>query len=87
MSAKIVKSQEIVNSSQVKKVALTEEGLVVTFAKGTEYLYKGVTDETYEAMLKAESVGKFLNSNIKGKFDYIQLPVCPIVVLPQGQVK
>lgn len=73
MSVKIVKSQEILNSSQVKKVALAEEGLLVTFTKGTEYLYKGVTEAVYEDMLKAESVGKYLNANIKGKFEYVQL--------------
>lgn len=69
----ILKSQEIVGSSQVKKVALSDLGIVVTFTKGTEYLYKGASEEVYETMLKSESVGKFLNSNIKGKFDFVQL--------------
>lgn len=78
MLGKIVKTQEIANSSQVKNVAITDQNeLVVTFTKGTDYLYKGVTPELFEQMLKSESVGKFLNSNIKGKFEYIQ-------ILPKG---
>lgn len=78
MSVKIVKSQEIMNSSQVKAVAYTADNdVLVTFTRGSEYLYKNVPEELYEEMIKAESVGKFLNANIKGKFEYLPL-------LPEG---
>lgn len=74
MPINLVKSKEIENSSQVKKVGMTDAGdLLVTFTKGTEYIYKAVPDQVYEEMLKAESIGKFLNSNIKGKFEYVQV--------------
>lgn len=70
----ITKSQSIV-SSTVKKIAYTEEGdLVVTFNSGADYLYKAVPEEVYEGMAKSESAGKYLNANIKGKFEYLQLP-------------
>lgn len=75
MSLKLVKSRDIANSSQIKKVGMTESGdLFVTFSKGTEYLYKNVPNEIYEDLVKAESVGKFLNMNVKGKYEYVQLP-------------
>lgn len=78
MSGNIVKSQEIGNSSQIKKLAYTDEGnLIVTFIKGTDYLYKGVPEQIYEDLVKSESVGKMLNSAVKGKFEYVQ-------ILPKG---
>jgi hypothetical protein len=70
----ITKSQSV-TSSTVRKIAYTDEGdLVVTFNTGADYLYKAVPEEVYENMAKSESVGKFLNANIKGKFQYQQLP-------------
>lgn len=36
--------------------------------------YKGVPPEVFEAMKKAESVGRFINLAIKGQFDYEKTP-------------
>lgn len=44
--------------------------LCVKFKGGGEYHYHGVTPADYEALCKAESVGKFLAANVKGRFDY-----------------
>jgi hypothetical protein len=73
MSAKFVREASVI-SSTITKIGHTEGGdLVVSFTNGTDYLYKGVPTEVYDAMEKAESVGKFLNSQIKGKFQFEKL--------------
>jgi len=37
---------------------------------GSTYHYTGVPPEVYEAMKKAESVGKFIGASIKGRYEY-----------------
>lgn len=39
----------------------------VTFKNNNKYVYSGVTNELFEAMKKAPSVGKFFIENIKNK--------------------
>ena len=73
MSYKVVKTKDVV-SSTITKIAHTDAGdLVVSFTNGTDYMYKAVPEDVYEAMEKAESVGKFLNANIKNKFTFEKL--------------
>lgn len=62
-------------SSQVKKASYSKESqvLVVTFNNDKDYQYSDVPEEKWEEMKVAESVGKFLNSQIKGKYPYIPL--------------
>lgn len=43
--------------------------LAVQFKGGRTYHYQGVPQETVAAMNSAESIGKFVNSNITGKFE------------------
>ncbi|MGA0598711.1 KTSC domain-containing protein [Enterovirga sp. CN4-39] len=59
-----------VESSAVKAVDhdARRRELTVTFASGARYAYSGVTEETYEALLRAESVGRFVNLEIKPRF-------------------
>jgi lysyl-tRNA synthetase class 2 len=62
---------KVEKSSTVSSISYTETGdLLVGFLNGTEYIYKEVPKSVFEDMKKSESVGKFLNSNIKGKFTY-----------------
>lgn len=47
--------------------------LHVQFKNGSHYVYAGVPRTTYEKMRSAESVGKFLQEHVKGKFDHRKL--------------
>lgn len=42
--------------------------LIVEFGKGSYYLYQGVSEEVFHRVMTAESVGRFVNSEVKGKF-------------------
>ena len=61
-----------VKSSTVAKVGYNAETseLHVEFSSGAQYRYVAVEKGVYESMLSAESVGKFLNSNIKEKYEF-----------------
>lgn len=59
-------------SSQVKAhghCAATNT-LCVEFKSGGTYHYQNFSAQDYEALRKAESVGKYLQSNVKGKFKF-----------------
>ncbi|MDD2466649.1 MAG: KTSC domain-containing protein [Desulfobulbus sp.] len=44
--------------------------LTVEFNSGTRYDYYDVPNHVYEGMKAAESIGKYLNSEIKGHYRY-----------------
>lgn len=44
--------------------------LTVEFNSGTRYDYYDVPNHIYEGMKTAESIGKYLNSEIKGQYRY-----------------
>lgn len=59
-------------SSQVKAhghCAATNT-LCIEYASGGRYHYEGVTPEQYAELCKAESVGKHLHAQIKGKHKF-----------------
>ena len=47
-----------------------ENVLVVEFHGGATYRYQNVPENVYEGMKEAESIGKFLNSQVKGVYEY-----------------
>ena len=47
--------------------------LVIEFKGGSQYLYKEVPEETFEAMKKAESKGIYFHANIKNKFETVKI--------------
>ena len=53
-----------VNSSNVVAVGYDKQKLYVEYRRGT-YVYKDVPKEKYDALLKAESKGKYVCANIK----------------------
>lgn len=61
-----------VQSSNVLAVGYDDgtHSLVVRFKANTVYVYQDVPVEKFDALLKAESVGKFINSNIKGTYPF-----------------
>ena len=59
-----------VESSNIKAVGYRVETkqLLVQFKADTLYSYDGVEADTFEALLNAESVGKYFNANIKDRY-------------------
>ena len=60
-------------SSSVEAVGYENGMLVVRFKSGEYYIYQGVPESKYEELLKAESVGKFLNESIKPNYTFTHL--------------
>lgn len=59
----------LVESSTIQGFEQKEENLIVEFKNGRKYKYEKVPKELVEAFEKSESKGKFLNQNIKNKFE------------------
>lgn len=59
-------------SSNLEAVGYDEESreLSVRFHGGALYRYQDVPEDVYRGLLEAGSPGRFLNSDIKGKYDY-----------------
>ena len=64
-----------VSSSNVVSVGYDagSSTLEVEFKDGSIYQYHSVPSEHFDAMLSAESVGKYLNANIKHKYRYTKV--------------
>lgn len=61
------------NSSQVEEMDYNEQTnvLLVTYKpKGLQYKYHNIPQDVADGLFAAESVGKYLNQNVKGKFSY-----------------
>jgi hypothetical protein len=58
-------------SSNVYRIGYNEETMqfYVEFLTGKMYVYDNVPKEKWVEALSAPSIGKFLNSDIKGKFE------------------
>lgn len=63
-----------VDSSNVGSVAFDEASntLVVRFNNGAIYSYEDVEMDVYIDLVHAESVGRFLNQMIKGRYAYLK---------------
>jgi len=64
--------KEFTNSSQVKNICYNEstKEMDVLFVAGKKYRYSDVPKYVWESALAAESIGKFINSEIKNKYQY-----------------
>lgn len=71
----MIKSLQVAKSSQVERIGYDAEAcaLYVKFRSGGLYRYEGVDADLADRFLRAESHGKFLNAEIKGRFDYAKL--------------
>lgn len=47
--------------------------LTVEFKNGNAYEYYKFTETDWNSLQNADSIGKYLNTHIKGKFDYKQI--------------
>lgn len=63
-----------VDSSNINRVAFDDGLMYVEYKAGNIYRYEGVPKSIYESFLKAESKGRFMNSEIKGKYTYSKIP-------------
>lgn len=64
------------DSKQIESASYTKETktLIVVFKSNrARYSYANVPEDVWEKMKKADSVGAFLNAEIKGKYPYIKL--------------
>lgn len=61
-----------VESSNISRIAYDDinEALYVKYKQGTEYRYLNVPKKIYEDLSNAESKGSYMNSQIKGKFEF-----------------
>lgn len=59
-----------VNSSNIKSIGYDGTDLYVEYLSGSVYQYKNVPQGQFESLKTAESKGRFMNENIKGKFNY-----------------
>lgn len=73
-----------VTSSNIQNIAYENDLLYVTFSQGV-YSYKAPKEE-FEALTKAESVGKYMNT-IKNKYEYTKLDVELIKELVKEETK
>jgi hypothetical protein len=64
-----------VTSSTIREVKydLTKEELIITFKNNAQYLYEGVSPETFKELISADSVGKYFDKEIKGKYNFKRL--------------
>lgn len=64
--------KQITNSSQVEWVNYKEETktLTITYKPGKKYEYYKIEKRLVEDMLVSESIGKFLNREVKGKYEF-----------------
>lgn len=65
-----MKRVETPQSSNIAVVEHEGQILYVTFKNRSKYSYEGVTENLYEQLVNAESVGKFFNKNVKGVFPF-----------------
>lgn len=64
-----MKLNEVV-SSNIKSIGYGEGTLVIEYLSGAQYEYYDVPQEVYDELVKAESKGRFVNQNIKGKYKF-----------------
>lgn len=62
-----------VESSWVKSVAHIDGNLQLRTLEGRSYLYLKVPKASYERLLRAKSLGQYVNDNIRGKYKCLRL--------------
>lgn len=58
------------SSSTILQVGYKDKTLRIKFKGGSLYDYTDVPEKVYKQMIEADSLGKYLFKNIKGKFKY-----------------
>lgn len=58
-----------VKSSNIISIGHDGTNLYVNYKSGT-YKYENVDKSVYESLISSESKGRFMNENIKGRYNY-----------------
>jgi hypothetical protein len=61
-----------VQSSNIISIGHDGTNLYVNYKSGT-YKYENVDKSVYESLLSSDSKGRFMNENIKGKYNYSRI--------------
>lgn len=61
-----------VESSNIQEIGYLDNNLYVKYKSGT-YVYENVDKSIYESLLSSDSKGRFMNENIKSKYNYKKL--------------
>ena len=59
-------------SSNVVAVGYKGNDLYVDYKSGS-YVYKDVPKKVYDGLVNAESKGKYMHANVKGKYEYLRI--------------
>ncbi|MFH1659720.1 MAG: hypothetical protein FD131_329 [Rhodocyclaceae bacterium] len=64
-----------VSSSNISAIGYDSDSemLEVEFTNGAVYSYSGVPLGEYDGFMNADSKGKYLHANIKGRYPYVKL--------------
>ena len=64
-----------IKSSNIKTIEYNEEiqTLTVEFQSGAKYAYSNVPKTVFNRLVSANSVGRYLNENIRNNYTYIRL--------------
>lgn len=64
-----------VSSSNISAIGYDSDSeiLEVEFTNGSVYSYSGVPLGEYDGFMNADSKGKYLHANIKGRYPYVKL--------------
>lgn len=65
--------REPVNSSALASVGYDRGVLEAEFVNGSVYQYVGVPVRVYEALMMAQSYGRFFNEHIRDRYQYVRL--------------
>jgi hypothetical protein len=67
-----IMKRQYVNSTSIRSIGYDESAktLEVKFIDGDVYQYFKVPEKIYHELLTADSIGAYLNKEIKGKFEY-----------------
>lgn len=60
-------------SSQISSAIYKNKSLTIVFRTGSIYTYDKVPEKVWIAMQTAKSVGTFLNTEVKGKYEFKQI--------------
>lgn len=64
-----------VESSAILKVGYDEDALFVQFVGGDWYKYSHVPESIFEKLCNADSIGQFVNKEVKTKYKDVELLV------------
>jgi hypothetical protein len=68
-----------VESSNIDRVGYQYGKLFIQFKSGISYVYAGVDKSMYDAMISAESAGKFFHRFIRSVYRYEKLAYDPFL--------